>query len=142
MLLCSREVRHPPQVIQYDSIQVGFRDMVSRAGILASLAVGGAAEVVLFQLHLTRAAQHHVPATVGAVDQSGEQSRRIHVLGRTAFVFPNALYRVPRLLVNDGLMGVLHQHLFLRRTVEYLLVLVGQGTALHIQRVTKVHRIG
>ena len=66
--LCSREVRHPPQVIQYDSIQIGFRDMVSRAGILASLAVGGAAEVVPFRLHLTRAAQHHVPAAVSAVD--------------------------------------------------------------------------
>ena len=57
-------------------------------------------------------------------------------------MFPNALHRVPRLLVNDGLMGVLHQHLFLRRTVEYLLVLVGQGTALHIQCVTQVHRVG
>ena len=68
VLLCSREVRHPPQVIQYDSIQVGFRDMVSRAGILASLAVGGAAEVVLFRLHFPCAAQHHVPAAVSAVD--------------------------------------------------------------------------
>ena len=135
-------MRHPPQVIQYDSIQVGFRDVVGCAGVLATLAVGGAAEVVLLRLHFPRAAQYHVPAAVSAVDQSGEQSRRIHVLGRTAFVFPNALHRVPRLLVNDGLMGVLHQHLFLRRTVEYLLVLVGQGTALHIQRVTKVHRIG
>ena len=39
-------------------------------------------------------------------------------------------------------MGVLHQHLLLRRTVEYLLVLVGQGATLHIQCVTQVHRVG
>ena len=38
-------------------------------------------------------------------------------------------------------MGVLHQYLLLRRTVNDLFVLVGQGAALHIQRMTKVHRV-
>ena len=88
-------MRHPPQVIQHDGFQGNLRDMVSRAGILATFAVGGAAEVVLLRLHFACAAQHHVPAAVSAVDQSGEQSRRVHVLGRTALVFTNALYRVP-----------------------------------------------
>ena len=68
MLFRSRKVRYPPQVIQHNGFQVGLRDVVSRAGILAAFAIDGAAEVVLLRLHFPRAAQHHVPAAVSAVD--------------------------------------------------------------------------
>lgn len=118
MLFRSRKVRYPPQVIQHNDFQVGLRDVVGCAGFLAAFAIDGAAEVVLLRLHFARAAQHHVPTAVGAVDQSGKQPRFIHVLGRTPLVLTDTLHGVPQLLVDKGLVGVLHQYLLLRRTVN------------------------
>lgn len=73
---------HPPQIVQYDGVQLLLPDVVGRAFTPAALAVGVALEVVVGLFHTACPVQHHRPFAVGAVGKSRKEIRLVHVLRR------------------------------------------------------------
>ena len=131
------EVRDTADVIQQDSIEFLFPDVMSGAHIFAFLFVGGAHEVVFYRIHGVRPIQYHGASTVQAVDQSREDILLGHV-GSAPFMLADILYDLPSLLRNERFVRIFKAELLRFWTLNALLVLEGQGGGLQVDGVAQV----
>jgi len=124
-LLLAGEVCHPPQIVQYDGVQLLLPDVVGRAFAPAALAVGVALEIVVGLFHTACPVQHHRPFAVGTVGKSRKEIRLVHVLRRTLFVSAHLLHDIPLLFPDQREVRVLHNGAFAFGAVHRRFVLVG-----------------
>lgn len=139
-LILTSEVRDTAYVIQQDSIEFLFPDVMSGADVFAFLLVGGAHKVVFHRIHGVRPVQYHGASTVQAVDQSRKDILLSHI-GSAPFVLADILYDLPGLLCNQCLVRILKAELLSLRTLNALLVFEGQGGGFQVDGVTQVSLI-
>ena len=111
-------------------------DIVSRAD-LRVLAIGGAEEICLLPLVVVGDTVIQLLTAVGAVQQSRKGADNAAFRGPTA-VFAKLLHQGEGFPVDDGRMGILEDLPFIRRALDFLLVLEGLGGAAKIHRIAAV----
>ena len=104
---------------------------------LGVLTVGGAEEIRLLPLVVVGNAVIQHFSAIGAVQQTRKGADDAAFRGPAA-VLAKLLHQGKHLTVNDGGMRVLEDLPFLRRTLDFLLVLEGLGGTAEIYRIATV----
>jgi len=104
---------------------------------LGILAVGGAEEIRLLSLIVVGDTVIQLLSAIGAVQQSRKGTDNAAFRGPAA-VLAKLLHQGEGFPVDDGRMGILEDLPFLRRTLDFLLVLEGLGGAAEVHRIAAV----
>ena len=131
------EVGDPANIVQQHRRQFHLADIVSRANLFALFLIGGAHEIVFDRIHCVRPVEHHRPAAVGTVHQTGEHIL-LRKVGSAPFVLTDVLHDFPGLLVHQRLVGVLKAKLLRQRPFDSSLVFVGDRRGTQIDCVPEV----
>ena len=107
------------------------------ARILATLAGGGANEVVLSGFKTVAGAVVQFLTTIGTANETGEHIGLARS-GRSAFVLAKFFHTGKGFLVNNGFMGVLENLPLIGRVFEFLFALIRLLTGFEVDHVTKV----